>query len=161
MLPRPEDTEDNDNAEDAEEEDQKDEPGPSRRPVARALPPSSVPRFTARRDLPISRAAKRRPVAEPARSNSPGSSPIPFSPNANPFVQGSVGGNVFSEEETQQLVEVYDDVMSIGDDKQIDAWIAWASKVWSHVPLFSIITADHVRIPIIQLKNGETTSSST
>ncbi|KAF8857978.1 hypothetical protein BDZ45DRAFT_690436 [Acephala macrosclerotiorum] len=126
MLPRPEDTEDNSDEEDIKGKEGDNEPAPSRRPIARS--PSSVPRPTARRDLPVSRVAKGRPPVEPPQN----SSPIALSPNANPYVQRSVGGNVFSEEETQELLDRYDEIINIADDQQIDAWIAWATENPNH-----------------------------
>ncbi|CZR52419.1 uncharacterized protein PAC_02296 [Phialocephala subalpina] len=129
LLPRPKVAEDDDNEENVEANE---EPSPSRRPVARAHPPSSVPPPTTRQSIPKSRVATSRSPAEPPQSNSVGSSPIPLSPDANPFVQKSVGGTVFSEEETQELLDVYDEVINISPDQQIDAWIAWATKYPRH-----------------------------
>jgi hypothetical protein len=41
----------------------------------------------------------------------------------------SAGGNVFTEEETEALLEVYDDILNLREDAIIDAWMNWASAV--------------------------------
>ncbi|KAE8445129.1 hypothetical protein EG329_013731 [Mollisiaceae sp. DMI_Dod_QoI] len=128
-LPRPEN---NVNEEDNENEEEDDEPGPSRRPIVRAPPRSSVARPTATSALPTARIAPRRPTADLAQEKSVRSPPLPRSPGANPFVQKSAGGNVFSDEETEELVAHYDDIVNLSDDQIIDAWIAWASANPNH-----------------------------
>jgi hypothetical protein len=102
-------------------------PGPSRREVAR-LPRSSVPRLTPRPASPPARAAVGRP-AKLAQTNTERSSSPPSSPIVRPLVQVSAGGNVFSEEETKELINSYDDIKNISEDRVIEAWVAWSFEV--------------------------------
>jgi hypothetical protein len=46
-----------------------------------------------------------------------------------PFVAKSSGGNNFSNEEKQFLLNGYDDIMNIDEDQAINAWAAWAVEV--------------------------------
>jgi hypothetical protein len=53
-------------------------------------------------------------------------------PPSSPFVAKtaeSAGGNIFTEEETEALLEVYDDILDLREDATIDAWMTWASVV--------------------------------
>ncbi|KUJ12511.1 uncharacterized protein LY89DRAFT_652986 [Mollisia scopiformis] len=127
--PRPQELQDNDDHEAEEEED-----GPS--PVRQALPRPAVPRPTPQpapsRAPPPARVAARRAPIEPAPSQKVKSSPISRSSNTTPVIRRSKGGSVFSDVETQLLLENYDEIMNIGDDQVIDAWIAWSSVHSNH-----------------------------
>jgi hypothetical protein len=53
-------------------------------------------------------------------------------PPSSPFVAKtaeSAGGNIFTDEETEALLEVYDDILNLREDAIIDAWMTWASAV--------------------------------
>lgn len=43
----------------------------------------------------------------------------------------STGGAAFTEEDTNELLGFYDDIMNLREDKKIDAWITWAHEVRS------------------------------
>jgi hypothetical protein len=53
-------------------------------------------------------------------------------PPSSPFIAKTVesaGGSIFTEEETEALLEVYDDILNLREDAIIDAWMTWASAV--------------------------------
>jgi hypothetical protein len=54
-----------------------------------------------------------------------------------PFVAKSSGGNNFSNEEKQLLLNGYDAIMNIDEDQAINAWAAWAVEVKTlNCPIF-------------------------
>jgi hypothetical protein len=53
----------------------------------------------------------------------------PKEENGRPFVGKSKGGNHFTKSEKELLMDAYDDIMDLDDDKIIDAWSAWAVTV--------------------------------
>lgn len=59
---------------------------------------------------------------------------VPDSSQPNPWVARSTGGMNFTEEEVQLLLNVYDDIVNIDEDKAIDAWAAWAVTYPTHTP---------------------------
>lgn len=132
-MPRPEDLadyvdENEDEDVEGNVEEAIEEPGPVRRNVTR-VPRPSAQRPTPRPPTPP-QATLRRP-AQPSRNRIETSPPEARSPNASPLVQRSTGGNVFSEEETQELINAYDDINNLDEDMVIDAWLSWASQVCS------------------------------
>ena len=48
---------------------------------------------------------------------------------SSPLLVRSAGGNHFSDEEKELLLDVYEAAMSVDEDQVIDAWAAWASEV--------------------------------
>jgi len=54
---------------------------------------------------------------------------VPKEDNGQPLVEKSKGGNHFTESEKELLMDVYDDIMDLDEDKIIDAWSAWAVTV--------------------------------
>ena len=76
---------------------------------------------------PVIRVAEGTKVVE--KKTVPRSSP---GPPSSPFVvktADSAEGNIFTEEETEALLEVYDDILNLREDAIIDAWMTWASAV--------------------------------
>lgn len=54
---------------------------------------------------------------------------VPTSSPVAPWLARSINGMEFTEEEIQLLVNDYDDIVNIDEDKAIDAWAAWAVAV--------------------------------
>jgi hypothetical protein len=48
---------------------------------------------------------------------------------SRPYVAKSTAGTVFTQEETDLLMEAYDVILDVADDQIIDAWTAWAVEV--------------------------------
>lgn len=115
------------------------EPGPIRRPVVRPVPKSTPP--------PVKLPSRRAPKESAQNSPLPtmeNSSPIFRSPKPNLFIQKSAGGDIFSEEETQELINVFDDILEIQDDKIIDAWMAYSAAVRISLALSTLQLANWV-----------------
>jgi hypothetical protein len=108
----------------------------NRRSVTQRLPS----RATSSRSRPVA-SSSTAPVAAPpvirvaegskviVKKTVPRSSP---GPPSSPFVAKtaeSAGGNIFTDEETEALLEVYDDILNLREDAIIDAWMTWASAV--------------------------------
>ena len=53
----------------------------------------------------------------------------PESSITEPWVAKSAGGMVFSTKEIKLLSDHYDDIIGLDEDKQFDAWAAWAVEV--------------------------------
>jgi hypothetical protein len=101
-----------------------------------------------------SRAANDEPVAGSVTGSKSSKSRVAESPSANPWVAKSAGGLDFSQKEIQLLVDFYDDIVNIDEDKAIDAWAAWALQVGGrHVSFqrFRFLT-----LPIIESKSHST-----
>lgn len=108
-----------------------------RQPQNRRSDPQPTPRPA---PLPVRRTQSaissslpaRRIVASPTRSERSHDSSLSKSFEANPHILKSAGGNVFTDEETQLLLDTYDSIMDISDDQALDAWIAWSIAVSIH-----------------------------
>jgi hypothetical protein len=128
LQPRPQLPEDNDD----EEED--DAPTnrrtvpqrlPSRAAASQSRPVASSSTTPATAPHPIRVAEGSKAVEKTVPRSSPG-------PPSSPFVAKtaeSAGGNIFTEKETEALLEVYDDILNLREDAIIDAWMTWASAV--------------------------------
>lgn len=67
-----------------------------------------------------------------------------------PYLETSAGGNNFTEEETQLLLDAYDHILNVDEDHIIDAWIAWAAEVkapqvglWSFVLICLVVSKSY------------------
>ncbi|KAK0120208.1 hypothetical protein ONS95_011614 [Cadophora gregata] len=100
---------------------------PSRRPaqVSASPPPKS-------RSKPHSVPINQTPIASPAVSTR--SQRSSTSIQAIPFVPMSIGGNVFTDEESELLFEAYDSIMDLNEDQVINAWMAWSNVHKNHTP---------------------------
>ncbi len=96
-------------------------------PTSRPAPPSV--RRT-RSAIPSS-LPTRNVVASPVNSERSSNSSLLRSFEANPHILKSAGGNIFTDEETQLLLDAYDSILDISDDQALDAWIAWSIAVSS------------------------------
>ena len=139
--PRPTIPEDDDDEE--EEEDGVDDRGPiysspqwrppqSRRSVQR---PATVPA------KPPERPSTLPPVERPTVQKT-----MPKSPRVRLHVEKSAGGENFTHEETELLLDAYDDVLNLREDKVIDAWITWATAVFILIISASRLFADVVTV---------------
>jgi hypothetical protein len=67
--------------------------------------------------------------------------PIPKAASARPQPPSSsttyLNNDVFTDDETQELMDIYDDIINISEDKVIDAWMSWAEAVSLHMLLNS------------------------
>jgi hypothetical protein len=82
--------------------------------IVRHIPPST------------SRSVAAKPSAEPVSSIKSKGTKVPESSQANPWVAKSSGGIKFTEKEIDLLMDEYDAIVNIDEDRAIDAWAAWA-----------------------------------
>jgi hypothetical protein len=48
-------------------------------------------------------------------------------------------GKHFTENDTDLLLDSYDDILNLSDDQVIDAWLAWAAKVCSSCNILELL----------------------
>lgn len=70
-----------------------------------------------------------KPSAEPVSSIKSNGTKVSDSSQANPWVAKSSGGIHFTEKEIDLLMDEYDAIVNIDEDRAIDAWAAWAVTV--------------------------------
>ena len=58
-----------------------------------------------------------------------GPTQAPKEENGQPLVGKSKGGDRFTKSEKELLINAYDEIMNLDEDKIIDAWSAWAVTV--------------------------------
>lgn len=105
-----------------------------------SAPRSSVPHSTERKGnkatFPKSNVRVEIPSRRPEKSNTPTNilpSPMLSSPQA---VEAK--GYVFSEEDSEKLIELHDDILTVSDDRTIDFWIQWHKEVCLDSELVSL-----------------------
>ncbi|KAH7346285.1 hypothetical protein BKA65DRAFT_274014 [Rhexocercosporidium sp. MPI-PUGE-AT-0058] len=98
----------------------------------RSAPPPSIPPHTRSRPKPQPKLPPQASVASPVASEKSQNSTRSL--KANPFILKSLGGDVFTNEESELLFDAYNAIMNLSDDQVIDAWIAWSMENPNHTP---------------------------
>jgi hypothetical protein len=103
------------------------------KPSSSARPENKSPsgQYTPRSAAASSRgpsASDTKPVEENTHNSQ---TSLPQSTSDVPFVAKPKGGTDFTEEETNELKGLYNDIVNIDENRMIDAWTTYAAKVSS------------------------------